>query len=155
MSNELLGSKMDKVEANKSFIWAFSGFLGCAGAFGLYSFFYGSGSAKAALLFSLASFGIMTYLLFNIQKNWIDIYENGIQVSGTFTRSGIFYYNQISRIEEEKKRYGLFGISYSNFTIYGENGRLLTGVNGFFYKNLGEKMQLVLERSASASHSSL
>ena len=144
LSDRDLGVKVDAVESNVAFILFLSVFLGLSGLFGVYSFFYGSGSPKAALIFLLSAFGMMIFLLLNLRKNRIEIYEKGFQVEGIFTRRGIFYYEEIGRIEQNHTRY--LGFAYSNFTVYRKNGNLMTGISSFFFKDLAAKMLLILER---------
>lgn len=144
LSDRELVVKVGAVESNVAFILFLSGFLGLSGLFGVYSFFYGSGSPKAALIFLLSAFGMAAFLLLNLRKNRIEIYEKGFQVEGIFTRRGIFYYEEIGRIEQNHTRY--LGFSYANFTIYRKNGNLMTGINSFFFKDLEVKMAPILER---------
>lgn len=140
MNVQDLGKQIDIIEPNRLFSLKLSIVLIFLGFFGVYRFFYGSGSAKMALFVSVIAFGLAVFFLSGIKKNWVRIYENGIMVSGIFTRSGIFGYDQIHRMEVERRKSGFPAV---NVSVYDSSDKMITAMNSFFYKDLPEKVDCI------------
>lgn len=140
MEYQDLGKQVDQIEPNRLFSLKWALFLILCGFIGVYYFFYGTGSKKMALFLSCVTFGLAIFFLTSIKNNWVRIYENGIMVSGVFTRSGIFGYDQIHRMEVERKKSGFPSV---NVSVYDSAGKMITAMTSFFYKDLPEKVDRI------------
>lgn len=141
-----LGKQVDTIEPNRLFSLKLSIFFIVLGFFGVYRFFYGSGSAKMSLFVSAIAFGLAVFFLSGIKKNWVRIYENGIMVNGIFTRSGIFGYDEIEQMKIESRKSGFPAV---NVGVYDSADKMITGMNSFFYKDLPEKVDRIEKIKAS------
>lgn len=140
-----LGKKIDRVEPNNTVILMFVVFLALVAALMI----GGSGGATIGFIGGACALGTGAYFFFQKSKNWIDIYEEGIVVSGMMTRTGSFRYSEMSYYGTQGTNYGLLSIpifNYTNLSIYGKNDRELTILCSIFYGNLEKKLAILDEK---------